>query len=79
MFWRSVLLCFTQGEHMRIRHTQEKPAPKPVMTAKEVAEFLGVSRRHVYELAKTGGLPSFRVGSVPRFYREKIEKLDAAQ
>ncbi len=54
---------------------EEIPEKRPVMTAKQVAEYFGVSRRHVYELAKKGGLPSFRIGSVPRFYRRDIENL----
>jgi predicted DNA-binding transcriptional regulator AlpA len=60
---------------MRTTQTKKQSAPKPVMKAKEVAEHLGFSTRWVYEMARTGKLPCFRVASYPRFYRKDIENL----
>jgi hypothetical protein len=60
---------------MRTTHTKRQSALKPVMKAKEVAEHLGFSTRWVYEMARTGKLPCFRVASYPRFYRRDIENL----
>jgi excisionase family DNA binding protein len=46
----------------------------PVMTTNEVAAVLGISASSVYRLAATGEIPSFRIGSSYRFYREEIER-----
>ena len=37
------------------------------LKAQEVADFLGVTRQHVYKLAAKGLIPSFRVGKAVRF------------
>lgn len=45
-----------------------------VMTAREVADLLGLTERTVYDWARTGRLPSKRLGSmVVRFLRDEIE------
>ncbi len=44
----------------------------PIMTVNEVAELLKLSKITIYKLAKSGQIPSFRVGSSLRFRREKI-------
>ena len=43
-----------------------------VLTAKEVAEYLRMPQSTVYYLAKSGGLPCFRVGGRWRFRREDL-------
>lgn len=40
---------------------------KTAMTAQEVADLLNVSRRLVYQHAKQGRIPSFKVGDARRF------------
>ena len=37
------------------------------MTAKEVAQMLGISPKTVFKLARKGRIPSFRVGTAVRF------------
>jgi len=37
------------------------------LTVQQVAELLGVSDKHIYELAADGALPAFRVGRAIRF------------
>ncbi|WP_238442568.1 helix-turn-helix domain-containing protein [Desulforamulus reducens] len=44
----------------------------PVLTVKEVAELLRVSRSTVYELIKQGELPYFQIGNKKRFQTEQI-------
>jgi excisionase family DNA binding protein len=53
----------------------------PVMTAKEVAVFLGVHYSTIYRLIKRQGIPCFRLGSDWRFHKTEVvrwlEKLSA--
>ena len=54
-----------------------QPSPnesKHLRDAGEVAQILNVKRSKVYELARTGDLPSVRIGRYTRFTREAIEK-----
>jgi excisionase family DNA binding protein len=44
------------------------------MTTTELAKVLGVSRRSIFDLAKAGRIPSFRVGSSVRFDPHRIAK-----
>lgn len=44
-----------------------------LMSVKEVAEFLGISRKSVYRLIAQGKLSGFKVGSVLRFKEVDIE------
>jgi excisionase family DNA binding protein len=37
------------------------------LNVRQVAELLGVSDKHIYELAAQGKLPAFRVGKAVRF------------
>lgn len=37
------------------------------MTAKEVAQMLGISPKTVFKLARAGRMPSFRIGTAVRF------------
>jgi excisionase family DNA binding protein len=45
-----------------------------MMTVREVADLLQISPLTVYRLAKTKGLPAFRVGKNWRFSSEAVEK-----
>ena len=47
--------------------------PEPVLTVKEVAEYLRVTPKTVYQLVKQGALKSFRVGRAVRFRRADVE------
>jgi excisionase family DNA binding protein len=44
-----------------------------VMTAREVAEMLGLPLSTVYELARRRELPSSRLGRAVRFIRDDVE------
>lgn len=63
------------------QHQNGNGIPKPritredVMTAAQVAEMLNVSRAAVYRLARSGQLPSVRLGRTVRFLREAVEAL----
>ena len=43
-------------------------------TAKEIAEMLGISKRHVNDMAANGILPALRVGSAWRFDPLEVRK-----
>ena len=45
-----------------------------ILTAKEVASFLRVSERTVYEWATTGVIPCGKLGTTWRFMRSEVEK-----
>lgn len=45
---------------------------KPILTTGETAAFLGISKRKVYQLAKSAGLPHFRTGRRLSFDRNKL-------
>ena len=49
----------------------EKPE---IMTAQEVAEFLRVSERTVYDWAASGTIPAGKLGTTWRFKRSEVEK-----
>jgi excisionase family DNA binding protein len=46
----------------RIRPRVPDPARTPTMTVEQVAEALGISRASAYEAAKTGEIPSIKIG-----------------
>lgn len=54
-------------------------APEPVMTVKEVADYLRVNQRTVYRLAVERKMPGFKVGATWRFRRTDIDGWIAAQ
>ena len=45
-----------------------------MMTVKEVAEQLGVSRGLVYKLVRTGHLESYRIGAAIRISPEHLQR-----
>lgn len=52
--------------------SKKKEELAPIMTVRDVAKLLKLSKITIYKLAKTGQIPSFRVGSSLRFRKEKI-------
>jgi excisionase family DNA binding protein len=46
----------------------------PVLTVRDLSNYLKVSPSTIYRLIKTGQLPAFRVGSDWRFNREEIDR-----
>jgi excisionase family DNA binding protein len=47
---------------------------RPVLTARDLSNYLRVHPSTVYRLLKSGQLPAFRVGSDWRFNREQIDR-----
>lgn len=43
-----------------------------MMTARQVAELLGVHENWVYDHAASGELPSYKIGGTRRFVRDEI-------
>lgn len=43
-----------------------------MLTARQVAELLGVHENWVYDLAARGELPSYKIGGTRRFVREEV-------
>lgn len=56
------LLCATEGEN----------TPPEIMNVAEVADLLRVSSQTVYSLARSGKLPSVKVGREWRFMRDDV-------
>ena len=48
--------------------------PAAVMTVKELAEYLHVSRPTIYRLANAGKIPAFKMGDGWRFNIEAIDE-----
>jgi excisionase family DNA binding protein len=44
-----------------------------MMTARQVAELLGVHENWVYDHAASGELPSYKIGGSRRFVRDEID------
>jgi excisionase family DNA binding protein len=45
---------------------------EPMMTAREVAELLGVHENWVYDQAASGVLPSYKIGGTRRFLGDEL-------
>jgi len=50
------------------------PAPPPVMTIDELAEYLQVSKSSLYKLVQNGHIPGHKVGKHWRFRRLTIDR-----
>jgi excisionase family DNA binding protein len=50
-------------------------APRLLVTVKEAAESLALSRAHVYELARTGELERVKIGRAVRITHASLEAL----
>lgn len=51
----------------------------PILTIKEVADYLKVNERTIYRLAAGGELPGFKVGNSWRFKQSELELYIASQ
>jgi excisionase family DNA binding protein len=47
---------------------------EPMMTARQVAELLGVHENWVYDQAVGGDLPSYKIGGARRFQAEEVQR-----
>ncbi|ARF66563.1 hypothetical protein B7C51_00255 [Paenibacillus larvae subsp. pulvifaciens] len=58
---------------MKISKINELP---DILTAQSIAEYIGISRRRVYELfqlkPECGGIPNFEVGKSKRVYKDDL-------
>lgn len=45
-----------------------------VMTPDQIADYLQISRRSVYNLAQAGQIPAVKVGDQWRFFRPEIDR-----
>lgn len=51
----------------------------PIMTIREVADYLKVNERTIYRLAASGELPGFKVGNSWRFKSSELEQYIVTQ
>lgn len=51
----------------------------PILTIKDVADYLKVNERTIYRLAACGELPGFKVGNSWRFKQSELEQYIATQ
>lgn len=51
----------------------------PILTIKDVANYLKVNERTIYRLAASGELPGFKVGNSWRFKQNELEQYIAAR
>jgi excisionase family DNA binding protein len=56
-----------------IENNPTTPTPEPLLSAEQVARWLGLTPNHVYDQAKHGKIPSIRIGRHRRFQRTVIE------
>ncbi|HTP02661.1 MAG TPA: helix-turn-helix domain-containing protein [Anaerolineales bacterium] len=45
-----------------------------IMTVHNVAKYLRLSEAKIYRMARTGGLPAFRIGKTWRFNKRNIDE-----
>lgn len=51
----------------------------PILTIKDVADYLKVNERTIYRLAASGELPGFKVGNSWRFKQSELEQYITTQ
>lgn len=51
----------------------------PILTIKDVADYLKVNERTIYRLAASGELPGFKVGNSWRFKQSELEHYISSQ
>jgi nitrogen PTS system EIIA component len=49
------------------------PPPDRLMTLPQVAQYLQMKKRTIYQWAKSGKIPSFKLGNVWRFRRAELD------
>ncbi len=59
--------------HNGTAYEQRMTTPQPLLTVDQAARFLGVSRRQVYRLVRSGELKPLRVGQRLRFRVRDLE------
>ena len=64
---------------MRLEPIRPVRLSEPLLTADQVASLLSIKRSTVYELARTGQLPSIKIGRHLRFTRAMLEAALSAQ
>lgn len=52
----------------------QEGSEQPIMTVDQVAAYLQVSSRTIYNLAAAGEMPAAKVGEQWRFYRPEIDR-----
>jgi excisionase family DNA binding protein len=57
---------------MEVTRMQETNKIEPLVSVKRAAELLGMQPAHVYRLASTRRLPSYRLGALRRFRESEI-------
>ncbi len=62
----------SDSRHQRERHDTPLLG-EPLLTPDDVATLLGIKRSTVYELTRTGRIPSLRIGRAVRFLRADLE------
>ena len=55
--------------------TQQKSPLPEIMTVEEVASYLKVTERSIYNLLSRQTIPAFKVGGAWRFRRDEIEAM----
>lgn len=60
---------------MTARTAQSHPVDRLTYTVDEAAQLLGISRNSAYEAARTGDLPTIRVGRRILVPRSRLEEL----
>jgi len=46
----------------------------PLMDAREAAQYLGISRAHVYKLAQRRQIPAIKIGRCWRFSKQLLDE-----
>ena len=62
---RVLLLSDSNSASAKVIHLVE--SRECALKAGELAKLLGVTRQHIYKMAASGAIPSFRVGASVRF------------
>ena len=73
----SLLSLFQEARSMReeIHKTSDQNLHlEPLLSAEKVAEILGVDKAYIYTQARSGKMPSIKLGKYRRFSPSKIKK-----
>jgi excisionase family DNA binding protein len=79
---KSVLLEVVQ-EVLPVHHPRTEVSPNPhpgepmLLRPKEAAKAMSISERTLFELTRTGQIPSVRIGRLVRYSSEGVEGVDA--
>jgi len=63
----------TETEVLLMTNESEAKESERLMTLPEVAVYLQIAERTVYQWAQSGKIPSFKIGNVWRFKRADID------